>query len=262
MTSSTNSKKLVTFDVASPYAFFRKNYTTTNALTFSVIPRSAVEGLVGSILGVDRERFPDLLKDSKIAVELRLPVRKFNMKYMHVNHDWWNQTLNHYLNNQQFVLVQPRKPMSVPASSEYLFNPSYRIYINTDNKEINNNLASALRNKQSFFTPYLGGSSMFCSIKYVGEYDYEPVTLNYGEYLPVISLIPFFDKIPSVKLEKDVSFATEEDIAIHIDRKRRSIGTYNVLYNVKSGGLLVNDKGIIKLENGTYIKFLPTTRVT
>ena len=251
-------KKLIVFDVASSFAFFRKNFSTTYALTFAVIPRSAVEGLIGSILGLSRLDFPNLLESSKIAIQLMSAVRKLNMKYMHINHDWWNETLNHYLNNIQFVLQKTRAQMAVPASVEFLVKPSYRLYVDTKNEQINDDLATNLRNKQSFYTPYLGGTSMIASTKYVDEFDYEPAPNN-GEYLPVSSIIPFIGRMPKIKLEKNVSFATEEDTAIHIDNERRSIGTYSVLYSVNPGCLLVTDRGIIKVENNTYVKFLPTT---
>jgi CRISPR-associated protein Cas5h len=250
--------KLIVFDVSSSFGFFRKNFSTTYALTFAVIPRSAVEGLVGSILGLSRLDFPNSLEFSKIAVQLMSPVRKLSMKYMHINHDWWNETLNHYLNNTQFVLQKTRAPMAVPVSVEFLVKPSYRLYVDTNNEQINNRLATNLRNKQSFYTPYLGGTSMIASVKYVGEFDYEPAPNN-GEYLPVSSIIPFIDRMPKIKLEKNVYFATEEDTAIHIDNGRRSTGTYSFLYSVKPGSLLVTDRDIVKVENNTYVKFLPTT---
>ena len=184
------------------------------------------------------------------------PVRKLNMKYMHVNHDWWNETLNHYLNNTQFVLQKTRAPIAVPASVELVVKPAYRLYVDTNDDQINKDLAQSLRDKQSFYTPYLGGSSMFASLKYVNEYDYESTSNN--EYLPVSSIISFFDRMSKIMLEKDLFFATEEDIAIHIDNERRSEGTYSVLYSVKPGKILVSDKDIVKVGDSIYVKFLPT----
>ncbi len=250
-------KKLVTFDVASPFGFFRKNFTTTNALTFSVIPRSAVEGLIGSIVGIDRESFPRLLESSKIAVQLMSKVRKINMKYMHINHDWIYGPLNRYLSGRQFILQKMRAPMSTAASVELLVNPFYRIYVDTNSEDINNNLASNIRNKQSYYTPYLGGSSYICSLRYIGEYEYEKDVSN-GLYRKVSSIIPYTNnRMPRIQLEKGVSFASEEDIAIHIDDERRSQGTYGVLYNTSVGCLQLSDKDIQKVNNGAYIKFLP-----
>jgi CRISPR-associated protein Cas5h len=44
--------KVLVFDITSDYAHFRKPYTTTSALTYSVPPRTAIVGLVGNIIGV------------------------------------------------------------------------------------------------------------------------------------------------------------------------------------------------------------------
>jgi CRISPR-associated protein Cas5h len=251
-------KKLVTFDVASPFAFFRKNFTTTNALTFAVIPRSAVEGLIGSIIGLSKSDFPAILKDSKIAVELKSTVRKLNMKYMHINKDWWNETLNRYLNGRQFILQKIRAQIAVPASVEFLVNPAYRIYVDCCNEEINDKLSESLRNKQSYYTPCLGGSSMIASLKHVGEFDYEAVNGN-GDFLPVSSIISFNGHMPKIKLEKNTRFATEEDLARHIDNERRSEGTYSAVYSVEPQKVMVSGKDTVKVKNGkedVYIKFI------
>ena len=50
--SDTN---VLIFDVWAPFGYFRKPYTTNTALTYSFIPRSAIEGLVAAILGIDRK---------------------------------------------------------------------------------------------------------------------------------------------------------------------------------------------------------------
>jgi CRISPR-associated protein Cas5h len=247
--------KLLTFDVASSFAFFRKNFSTTNALTFAVIPRSAVQGLISSIVGLSRSEFPDHLKESKIAVELRSPVRKMNMKYKHMNEKWWDETLSRYLNNRQFVLQKTREQISVPTSVELLVDVKYRIYV--DAGEVNKKLSENLMHKQSYFTPYLGGSSMIASLKYLGEFDYEAAVTN--DYLPVSSVIPFIERMPKIKLEKGLSFAMEEDLAIHIDKERRSIGTYSVIYSTRPDKISVIDRHIIKVNSGkenVFIKFI------
>jgi CRISPR-associated protein Cas5h len=249
--------KVIVFDVASSFGFFRKGYTTTNALTHAVIPRSAVEGLTASILGLSRHDFPYLLEHSKIAVELMSPVRQMNMKYMHINPKWWNQTLGHYIKSTPFLLQKTRQQMAVPASVEILVDPAYRIYIDTNNERINNQLLQDLRNKQSYYTPYLGMSSMISSLRYVGEFEYKNSASN--DYLPVSSIIPFSNssKIPRIKLEKDTKFAIEEDLTIHVDNERKPQGTYKVVYTIEPRKIMVIDNDIIQI-NEKYVKFLPT----
>ena len=92
--------QVLVFDVGSSFGYFRKAFTTTYALTHAVIPRSTVEGLIGAIIGLSSEEYPERLYSSKIAVEIRSPVRKINMKYMHTNPDWW-QEVSLYLRNRE-----------------------------------------------------------------------------------------------------------------------------------------------------------------
>src|SRR4051794_40082357 len=110
------SSSLVVFDVASSFGYFRKNFTTTNALTHAVIPRSAVEGLVGAIVGLSIDDYPEKLQSSSIAIELKSPVRKMHMKYMHTNPDWW-QNISLYLQNKT---NSKNIQFAVPSSAEFL----------------------------------------------------------------------------------------------------------------------------------------------
>jgi CRISPR-associated protein Cas5h len=115
------------FDIGSSFGYFRKAFTTTSALTHSVIPRSAIEGLIGAILGYSSGHYPDRLQSSKIAVQIISPVRKMNMKYMHTNPDWW-QNVSHYLEGKT---ISKYIQFAVPASVEFLVNPRYRVYIDS-----------------------------------------------------------------------------------------------------------------------------------
>ena len=247
--------RVVIFDIGSSFGYFRKGFTTTNALTHSMIPRSAVEGLIGSILGLPNDVYPDILSDSKIAIEIRSPVRKLNMKYMHTNPKWWRH-ISLYLKNQT---SEKKIQFAVPTSVEFLVNPIYRIYI--DNEKINDLLSAKLKNKQSHYTPYLGSSSMIAFIKYIGEYSYREVELK--DYRPIKSILYFSDKIPKLKLQKNSRFAIEDSLPLHIDKNRVLAGNYKVIYSPDVNDLVINDNIVSEIDFGNngssklYVKFLP-----
>jgi CRISPR-associated protein Cas5h len=247
--------RLLVFDVSSTFGYFRKSFTTTSALTHAVIPRSAIEGLVGAILGLSSNRYPDILESSNIAVEIRSPVRKLHMKYMHINPDWWQNISLYFQNKTSSKTIQ----FAVPAAVEVVVEPKYRIYI--DCQEIIFELSTLLKKKKTYYTPYLGSSSMICSTKYVGESDYNRISSSGKDYLPACSIIPFSDRIPRIKLEKELRFAIEEGLPIHIDNQRSHHGTYKVIYSPEPGNIQVIDNDIIELHLGqtsSYVKFLPT----
>jgi CRISPR-associated protein Cas5h len=246
--------KVLVFEVGFSFGYFRKAFTTTNALTHAMIRRSAVEGLIGAIIGLSRSDYPKELQASKIAIEIMTPVRKLNMNYMHTNPDWW-KGISVYLMNKPRRKKNPTQ-FAVPASVEFLINPRYRIYV--DSTTIHSGLMHSLREKQTVFTPYLGTSSMISFLKYVDEYNYALVSPN--DYVRITSVIRFSDKIPEVKVEKGLRFAIEEGLPIHLDSHRTPQGLYNALYTPETESIMVIDNGLAELHdtdgNNIYVKFL------
>ena len=177
---------------------------------------------------------------------------------MHTNPKWWS-TILRYLNDTDSASSSVGQ-FAIPASAEFLVNPSYRVYIDTNNK-INCRLLENLKNKQTYYTPYLGTSSMICSVNYVNQFDY--LDTSPRGYVPVNSIIPFSEEIPQIELKKESSFAIEEDLSVHIDNKRRPQGTYSVIYNPDTGPInITNEEDLIAVQIKDdvirYVKFLPT----
>jgi len=152
--------KVLVFDVSSDYAHFRKPYTTTSSLTYSVPPRTAVIGLLGNILGIQSGGFgrstqSGYFEKRKLGTGIRIiyPIRKttFNLKYLHTK-------------NGGSILV--------PV--ECVVSPKYRIYV-AGNDKLLSDLKNKLENHETFFTPYLGISEFIASINYIGEFEGEEV---------------------------------------------------------------------------------------
>jgi CRISPR-associated protein Cas5h len=244
---------LVIFDASSSFGYFRKSFTTTNSLSHNLIPRSTVEGLIGAILGLSSSEYPDLLQNSKIAVQILSEVRKINFKQKAIHPDWL-ATIPRYLENKP---ITKQVPFSVPVSIELLVNPKYRIFF--DGGKINVDLANMLRSKKSHYTPYLGSSSMICSTRFVGEFEYGR-SRKKEEVLS--SVISFSDEIPKISLNNGTKFAIEEGLPIHIDKDRIPHGTYNAIYSPNAGKIPLSENEIysVNIRNEIVnVKFLPTT---
>ena len=71
-------EKLLVFDVWGDYGHFRKFYTTSSPLTFSIPPRTSLCGLLGSVVGLGKEEYLNHFskKDAQIALRLLNPVKK------------------------------------------------------------------------------------------------------------------------------------------------------------------------------------------
>src|SRR5699024_12585579 len=60
-----NSKKVIIFDISGEYGHFRKFNTTTSPLTYSIPTPSAVIGILGAVLGIEREDSNGKMPDGK-----------------------------------------------------------------------------------------------------------------------------------------------------------------------------------------------------
>ena len=247
------SQQVIVFEVGSSLGFFRKPFSTTNALTHAVIPRSTVEGLIGAILGLKSEEYPEKLETSKIGVEILSPVKKYHMKTNFTHVDWWNKAEN-YLTKKN---TEKTTPFNSPTNMEYLVSPKYRIYFS--NEAVNSELDELLKNQKSKFTPYLGASSNVAYINYLGKFDCQKSTSS--GFIGVSTVIPFFEDMPSINADKETRFVIEEGLSLHITKDRISKGTYNVILSENLKEIPVKGTEIYKvLMNGSNpnIVFLPT----
>lgn len=251
---------LLVFDVWAPFGYFRKSETTTTSLTFSIMPRSAAEGLVGAILGLDFEESPRKLANSRIAIGLQSPVRKipFSATYTDTKEIWprFSTLVN---KPPKKTSVSKRKvAFRTQVKIELLRHPRYRIYFDSS-EETKEALEKKLLRHESTFTPYLGSSSMIANFEYIGRYNYETVKVT--KPTPISSTIPFFYIMPKIHLEKSVAFSVEQNIPIHLTSDRFLVGTYDAVYSPSAERLKALDLEAQRVrteEKEDYVIFVPT----
>ena len=131
--------KCLVFKVRGDYARFRKSYTTTSALTYLLIHPVAVRGMIGAILGINREKLYEKTKDIEVAVQVINKIRK---------------------DMQSFNLINMKsndKIFRFPSNVEFLRDVEYRLFIKSD-ENIISELEKSLKQGEFVFTPYLGAS--------------------------------------------------------------------------------------------------------
>jgi len=201
--------KVLVFDISSDYAHFRKPYTTTSALTYSVPPRTAVVGLLGNIIGVQSGGFGKSEQSSyfessglKTGVRVMSPIGKttFNLKYLHT-----------------------KSGGSILVPVECVVSPKYRIYASGDS-ELLSALRGKLENHETYFTPCLGISEFIASIDYIGEFGAEEMN---GE-VSIDSIVYLFDD-GEIRFESGLNLFRETH-AINMDSERRVLQYSEVVY--------------------------------
>lgn len=246
---------LLVFDVWAPFAYFRKGFTTTTALTFPFIPRSAVEGLVGAIIGLKSEEYPETLERAKIAVRLMNKVKKTPFSMMHTHVDAWKEFAAYLKTGSMHI--SPEK-FRARVKVELLQDPRFRIYF-SHTSNVQESIREKLRKHETIFTPYLGTSSMIANFEYIGEYPYIDVSAK--EPLHVSSIIPFIKDAPKIHIEDGITYAFEQNIPIHITAKREVTGYIDAAYSPLGSKVRVSGIEVQAIDTGQgqeHVIFFPT----
>lgn len=163
MSSNRKVERLLVFDVWGDYAHFRRYYTTTSPLTFPIPTRTALCGLIGAIIGKEKEgnEYLKYFTRDKAHIGLKLlnPVKKMNIA----------ENLIHTKNAKGIGmnLIAERTQINF----EFLKNQKYRIYFYHTDKEIYRQMKENLEVHKSIYTPCLGLSENIANFKYVGEFN-------------------------------------------------------------------------------------------
>jgi len=161
MVQEQDIKQVLVFDVWGDYAHFRRGYTTTSPLTFSIPPRTALCGLIGAMLGLEKEGNEYLreftLDKAKIGLKLLKPVKKTNIA----------ENLIHTKDAKGIGmnLITTRTQIRF----EVLKDPKYRIYFWHSDNDLYNRLKKNLLEHKSVYTPCFGLSENIANFEFVGE---------------------------------------------------------------------------------------------
>jgi len=76
--AQSGSAPTLVFDISASYGHFKKPYTTTSPLTYSIPTRTAVSGIIAAVLGFGKEDYQEHFTkpQAKIAIGIRNPVKK------------------------------------------------------------------------------------------------------------------------------------------------------------------------------------------
>ena len=247
-----NYREVVIFDVSGEYGHFRKFNTTTSPLTYSIPTPSAIYGLLGAILGIEREssvnniakgkhNLRELFSPKNVSLAIR-PMTKIKKVRIGFN-------LLDTGSPQSFFNITNRTQIEY----EILKDPKFRVYLFWEHS-LKEELIERLQNKNFYFTPYLGISQMTADIIFIKKEKAKPIetSCNYNEFITAINLSEIESKTPiDVEEIKDKIFQVETlPIEMGIDRKISRYGEILVEANANSVKAMPNQKSFFVKEEG------------
>lgn len=63
--------KIIIFELWGKFAHFRKFYTNSSSLSYSVPPRTTIEGIIAAILGYERDSYYEKFNPDNLYVAVR-----------------------------------------------------------------------------------------------------------------------------------------------------------------------------------------------
>ena len=153
--------KAALIDISGNWAHFRKPETSNNPLSHDFITKTALIGLMGAVLGIERAEmkslFPQLSDDLLYGVQVRNAVRKQSWGFT-------NRSVS-----DAFA--------KAPKQMEVIRNPSYYILLGLANEHSSNlfdQFIAHIRAQEAHFTPILGlhNCPAELSLKKEGDLDF------------------------------------------------------------------------------------------
>jgi len=175
--------KLLVFDVWGDYAHFRRFYTTTSPLSFPIPPRTALCGLIGAVIGLEKEEndYLNYFPTDSVFIGLKLinPIKK--------NIIAENLIDTKTAKGPGMNLITYRTQIRF----EFLKDQKYRIYFYCPNEEniVYQKLKYNLNQHKTVYTPCLGLSENIANFKFIGEFEINILPFM-NDYISISTVLP------------------------------------------------------------------------
>lgn len=165
---------IIKFRLSGDYGHFKIPYTNNNPLTYSFITKTALMGLIGAVVGIERVKMRRLF-----------PILCDSLKYsLSFNGEFRKEVISSYCYNFNNITKRDR-PNTSPKPTEHLKKPDWNIYIALDEnsseevKGIFECFCDNINNGIYVWAPTLGTKQCNCVI---GEVEIGGATIESGEF--------------------------------------------------------------------------------
>jgi len=209
--------KVCIFQIKGQFAHWRKWFTTTSPLTYSFPPRTAVIGLIGAILGIDRvqDKVPEVfpIKKTHVAVCPLSPIRKDRLP------ENWRQTPVSVKGGKIDKTALSKFNEGFQANLEIIRNPCYRIIFWHKELSLMDDLIKRLKDKRWVYPPYLGILGFLANVEFEAE---DEVEEQKADRIELHSILPLSKtSAQQVDLSDAESFIREERVPLDVLPGRR-----------------------------------------
>ncbi len=175
--------RVVVFRYFGKYGHFLRAEANANGITYPFPPRTSLLGMIGAVLGMEKDEPQIRLSDASVAIS-GLPPQRF-----------WHKTNIRKIPPAMLPDIVKakdegpggKKQRNFRFPQEWLWRPDYRVWAALPAND-HASLASRLRERRWHFTPSLGLAFLFAHLEFISEFDAEQ--LPDGEH-EVVTVSPY-----------------------------------------------------------------------
>ncbi|NNU89258.1 type I-B CRISPR-associated protein Cas5b [Anoxybacillus sp. CHMUD] len=233
------------FDLYADFGHFRKIYSTSSPLTYSIIPPTAFYGMIGAIVGLEKEENTYLKYVNhhtvKFAVQLLHPVKKIRMGLNHIN-----------TKGNVWIPKHRREGARTQIRTEFLRFPKYRCYAHIKDSVLFDELIDYVTCGKNVYTVSMGLSECLAKIEFVSIREFEQKKDE--EATEIATAVPE-RKLNSLEIEFGKEYFKER-LPIRMDRER-IVDLYDeVLFEANGRTVKASVDSYWTDHQGTQIVFL------
>lgn len=158
--------KAIAFDIYGTYAHFKTWYMTTSRTTYPLPPRTVIAGIVGAIMGIDKDDLPKKYSPGSgplFGVRALKPIktRMFIVKGLK------GPAILSVTGkkNSKSINIKPDEDIASRIPIEIIESPEFRIYVNFPEDSDLEELSERIRTGCLHFRPYLGTANMVAFLR-------------------------------------------------------------------------------------------------
>ncbi|WP_297493345.1 type I-B CRISPR-associated protein Cas5b [Persephonella sp.] len=225
------SKKILIFDIWGDFGHFKKFYTTSSPLTFSVPPPTAIYGILGAIIGLSKNEYLEFIngRTTKVAIQILKPIKKTRI------------TLNliDTKNSGSFHLIKTRTQIK----TEFLKNPAYRLFINIENENLFDQLITKVKNRENYYTVSLGLANLLANFRFVDLLSADPLKNSNKVDTTILA-----ENIDEIEIKEGKKYFKEK-LPIDMNPDREPLSYKDVVMELNGNSLEGKFKNCYKVGN-------------
>ncbi len=195
------------------YGHFLRAEATVNALTYALPPRTAVLGLLGSILGLEKDALATDLAEVRVAVSGPIPQRFWHRVKLRKDPP---APMSLEIKRTHRGADSPAPEKATLLNQEWLLAPRYLIHVAWPEQPTRfNELVARIRDRRWHFTPCMGLSELLCDVVFIARQ--HAVPLPAGRHL-----------VQGICPAEQARLLAEEGLGVHLLRMPRHVSADRV----------------------------------